>query len=206
MSGPCGGIDGCWHTGLVNVGYYPYEVYRDRTPIRVGPSEDAAVVETLSRRARFGVQSTRNPENLDLPSIRGARNGFVWGYSFSKGISGWVGLTQLIPDDPPSDAPWATGPAGADFQVGASRSVRHGKNSSCAGEPSKRLRTIDVTDTYLRYAPHSTPYWYVVKGDVVRERWRGRANYVCVEVVESAVCPRGTRGWVPYDALRGEAP
>lgn len=196
----CNGIDGCWTTGEVNVGYYPFMAVHGRTPIRVGPSEDMAVIDILGRDARFGVQSTRNPGYDDHPAPRGAHGGFVWGYSFKDGVSGWVKLDQLMRDD--SGVEWATGPAKADFHVGIGTCEPHGKNSSCAGVVGVNVRAINVIDTYLRYAPHSTPYWYLVKGDLVRERWRGRKNYVCVEVVQSTVCPVGIRGWVPYAALK----
>lgn len=199
MSGPCGGIDGCWSTGKVNVGYYPFVVLHDRVPVRVGPSHDAEVLFVLNHSARFGAQSTRNPNNLDTPPMRPAKNGFVWGYSFLRGTSGWIEFSSLITD--PKLRVWADGPAHADFQVGAQSSVKHGKDSSCAGVKGDNRRLIKDVEVYLRYAPHSTPYWYLVHGDVIQERWRGRNNYVCVEVVESKVCPAGTRGWIPYASL-----
>jgi hypothetical protein len=199
MSNPCGGIDGCWHTGQVAVGYYPYVVIIDEVEVRVAPNSESPVVFAMKKRQRFGVQSRRNPNELATPPMRPARSGFRWGYGNEDGASGWVPADAIRPDS--DDQVWADGPAGADFQVGAQLPPTGRKPSSCRGDPSDRLRVIKVADTYLRYGPQSTPYYYLLGGDRVRERWRGRGNYMCVQVVESSAAPVGARGWIPYASV-----
>lgn len=194
---PCGGLRGCWNTAEVNIGYFPYILNQD-AHIKVGPSDHHDNVVSLHKGARFGVQSTRNPSVSNRPAHRPQKNGYVWGYSHSKGTSGWINKTALTPDT--SGAVWASGPADADFQVGAQKAVNR-STSSCRGVAGTRVRTIDVIDTYLRYGPQSTPYFYVVKGDRVKEKWRGTGKYMCVEIVSSKTCPKGTRGWIPYASV-----
>jgi hypothetical protein len=197
---PCDGIKGCWHTGEVNVGYYPYMVNIPLTQIRLAPDDAAKAIQSLTHEQRFGVQSTRNPSNRKNPARRGAVNGYVFGYSNRLGTSGWVRIDALVSDT--SGELWADGPAGADFQVGLQDPPIRKTHSSCAGHDGKdELRKIGVEDTYLRYAPQSTPYWYLVGGDHVKIKWRSRGKYCCVVVTQSEVCPRTTRGWIPYASL-----
>lgn len=194
----CGGLRGCWNTAEVNVGYFPY-VLNQNAHIKVGPGDHFANVASLHKGARFGVQSTRNPKSSNRPPRRPQKNGYVWGYSNARGTSGWINFSALSPDT--SGQVWADGPASADFQVGAQKAV-HGSTSSCRGHSSSSHRTIDVVDTYLRYGPHSTPYLYLVKGDRVKEKWRGTTGYVCVEVLSSKTAHKGARGWIPYASIR----
>lgn len=197
---PCGKITGCWNTAEVNVGYFPYKLIV-ASAVRVAPNANAAAVLQLPRGAKFGVQSTRNPGNSARPSMRPPRGGFVWGYSGSKGASGWVELAKLAEDK--SGAVWADGPANADFQVGAQKPATGRRPSSCAGSDGKdELRVIGVDDVYIRYAPQSTPFYYLERGDHIKIKWRGRSRYCCVQVTKSESCPVGTRGWIPYASLR----
>ena len=198
---PCAGIDGCWTTAEVNVGYYPYRVRAVEAHIRVGPSSNFHSVATVQRNARIGVQSTRNPDCVDLPPMHAPRNGYVWCYANQKGTSGWILLSALEQDT--SGEVWADGPASLDFQVGA-QPCRRGGTSSCVGSKSDRVRTIASAEVYIRYAPQSSPLGYLRRGDRVRECFRGNRNYLCVEVLSSKTAPNGTRGWIIYNSL--EAP
>src|SRR5262249_51417770 len=116
MSNPCGGIDGCWHTGQVAVGYFPYVVIVRRTEVRVAPAMGGPVVFPMKKPQRLGGQSKRTPDELATPAQRPARGGFRWGYGNEDGASGWIPADAIRPDH--SDEVWADGPAGADFQVG----------------------------------------------------------------------------------------
>lgn len=200
MSNPCGGINGCWHTGQVAVGYYPYVVTVDTVGVRAAAQIGSKIVFLMNKGQRFGVQSTRNPSESATPARRPARQGFVWGYGNKDGASGWIPVEAISIDT--SGEVWADGPAGADFQVGAQEPPKGRKPSSCKGDPSNRIRVIDVGDTYLRYGPQSTPYYYLLRGDRVREKWRGTGNYMCVQVVESHAAPVGARGWIPYASVK----
>jgi len=51
---------------------------------------------------------------------------------------------------------------------------------------------------YLRYAPGSTAFRYLVGGDRVRllVEWRAADHWLGVEVAQARWTPRGARGWV----------
>jgi len=63
-------------------------------------------------------------------------------------------------------------------------------------------RAIGAAEVYLRYAAHSTPFEYLMRGDVVELRWRHPRGYLCVKVVSSQTAPEGAIGWIEGGALR----
>lgn len=193
--------DGCRTQFEVNVGYYPNRTSREAT-LRSGPGEHFDVVQGLPAGQRVGRQSVRNPQRSSRPPRRDARNRYAWVYVHRQGRSGWVRSDVLLPDP----GGWADGPAGEDFEVGDAPGVRHRPRPRrrprfTLGRRASGRRVVKARDVYLRYAPRSTAFSYLDRGDVVELRWRG-ATYSCVEVVSSAHTPRGTRGWVPHGALR----
>jgi hypothetical protein len=183
-------------TGEVTVGYFGF-VCPTGAQVHIAPRGDSKTVAQVRKGGRFAVQSTRNPAGSARPARRAAVNGYVWGYPLG-GQSGWVRFDLLTPDT--QDRTWADGPAGADFHVGRQK-PKVGGRKKCSGRASNSVRTVKVADTYIRYAPQSTPFYYVARGDKVRERWRYSGNYMCIEVIESDVAPKGTRGWIPNSAV-----
>jgi hypothetical protein len=204
---------GLYGQDQVDVAYEPWRAVRD-TPLRVGPSADAPVVlgddgvsVQLLAGQHLGRQSTRNPRCLDAPPLRGAVQGFVWGYCLSPVIhkSGWMLLSDLEPD--PGLAELACGPAGADFD----RRQADSCGGHCDGRPLRRVRAaagaavVSAREVYLRYAPGSTAFRYLVSGDEVRElvQWSSDgARWVGVEARRARWVPRGGRGWMAASALR----
>lgn len=194
----------------VDVAYEPWRVI-DRTAVRVGPDEEAPVVlhgsgepVILEYGRHFGRQTTRNPRCLDAPPLRPAVNGFVWGYGMRPASrkSGWLRLADLV-GDPAYDA-LACGPAGVDFDRRDPRAC----GGHCDGRPltdtphATGIASVRAREVYLRYAPHSTAFLYLVRGDDVRllvrtadGRWAG------VEVTAGRWTRRGARGWVLAGAL-----
>lgn len=72
-------------------------------------------------------------------------------------------------------------------------------NDEIQGRPEGRV--------YLRWAPNSTTIFWLVGGDAVRrlaytgELGAGDRKWSCVEVLASATCPTGQRGWIRSEAL-----
>src|SRR4051812_29946731 len=163
-------------TDTVDVAYEPW-VALAATRLRLGPdvaapavlADDGSVVG-LGAGQHFGRQSTRNPRGLDRPPLRPAVNAFVWGYCLAPATrkSGWMALADLRAD--PDTERRACGPAGADFD--------RRDPSSCGGHgdghPVDGVRVVAgdavvvAREVYLRYAPGSTAFRYLVRGDLVR--------------------------------------
>lgn len=196
-------------TDRVDVAYEPWRAVRP-TPLRLGPSERAPVVLNggepvgLETGQHLGRQTTRNPTCRDAPPLRRAIDGFVWGYGMPPATrkSGWMLLADLEPD--PRLDELACGPANADFDR------RH--PDACGGHCGGRALTgvsalpgagvVDVDDLYLRYAPGSTAFRYLVRGDVVRRLARtADARWTGIEVRTARWIPARVRGWVLASAL-----
>lgn len=187
---------GCRTQSQVNIGYHPMHVTRDAN-LRFGPGRDFELRQRLLTGQRVGRQSVTNPAHGDAPAPRDARAGFVWVYVLKGGRSGWVDEKVLEPDA----GGWADGPGSVDFEVGSAPGVRHAPKPGRA--PRFRLgwavsgrRKVGSEQVYLRYAAHSTPFEYLVRGDVVERRWRHPRGYVCVKVISSKTAPEGAIGWV----------
>jgi hypothetical protein len=203
---------GLFGPDLVDVAYEPWRAVR-RTSLRVGPSSAAPVVLSdldepveLVAGQRLGRQTTRNPRCLDAPPLRAAVDGFVWGYCLPPATrkSGWMLLADLRRD--PRCEQLACGPAGKDFDRRSPGSC----GGHCDGRPLTDVRAasgraaVGAREVYLRYAPHSTAFRYLVTGDEVRElaRWSSpRADWIGVEVRSARWAPRARRGWVLASAL-----
>jgi hypothetical protein len=185
-----------------------YEPWRALVPLRlhVGPSTRAPLVVAdggeavaLEAGGRLGRQTVRNPRCLDRPPLRPAIDGFVWGYAMPPAVrkSGWARLADLEPD--PAYEELACGPAAEDFD----RRHPHACGGHCDGRGLASVReasgTAQVTarDLYLRYAPGSTAFRYLVGGDEVRlvAQWRA-GRWLGVEVRSAEWAPRRARGWV----------
>ncbi len=198
------GCDGCWTLGEVNVGWYPMRTKRD-TYLYTGPSERSSVKVNKGRTVVLvagdwvGLQSTRNPHGYNLPAPRGDVDRWSFVYSARVHHGGWVRLDNL--EECPNKG-WARGPAGEDFEVGA-QPCNPGAQGGCNGRKARlrRKHTVRAAEVYLRYAPRSTAFWYVVRGDVVKDRWITRSGgFRCVEVVTSKTAPPGTIGWIHESA------
>jgi hypothetical protein len=197
-------------TNLVDVAYEPWRAVRS-TVLRVGPSTRAAAVrsdsgESVELRAdqHLGRQTTRNPECLDSPPLRGAVDGFVWGYCMPPATrkSGWMLLSDLEPD--PRFDGLACGPANADFD----RRRPHACGGHCDGRALTGVRSasgsarVNARDVYLRWAPGSTPFRYLVRDDKVRRLVQtANGRWIGVEVQTARWATRRTRGWVLGSAL-----
>jgi hypothetical protein len=199
---------GLYGTDRVDVAYEPWRAIRP-TALRIGPSPDAPIVPTdagrpvqLDEGQHLARQSTRNPRALDAPPLRPAVGGYVWGYAMSPVAhkSGWMALDDLEPD--PEFEDQACGPAGADFDRRDPDSCGgHGDGSPLSGvRAASGTAAITAQDAYLRYAPQSTAFRYLVRGDQVRRLVR-HSGYVGVEVRTARWSPRGGRGWVIASAV-----
>lgn len=195
----CGNIEGCWSQEDVNIGWYGY-ITSVATQIRTGWG-GGNVKANIAAGKRVGLQSVRNPSGGRSPAPRGAKGGWFWVYMVDGGHTGWIPGLALKPA--PHPGAWATGPAGLDMHVGRSGSGYSGPGATgCGGQKlNGAVRTVGDSDAYLRYAPHSTAFYYLHAGDKVREFYRSPLRYRCVEVVSGKWCPRGTRGWVLEKAI-----
>ena len=195
----------------VDVGYEPWQAVRGTT-LRVGPSalappvlSDAGEPVALAVGQHLGRQTTRNPACLDAPPLRAAVNGFVWGYCLPPAVrkSGWMQLADLTPDTALERL--ACGPADADFD----RRRPQACGGHCDGRPLRDVRdasgpaVIEAREVYLRYAPGSTAFRYLVRGDTVRQLRRSHnRQWTAVEVRTARWTARRTRGWVLSNAVR----
>jgi hypothetical protein len=195
---------GLFGTDRVDVGYEPWRAVAP-TALRLGPSPDAPVVigrngpVELAADQRFGRQTTRNPGCLDRPPLRPAVDGFVWGYCMPPVTrkSGWMLLADLQPD--PEFEQLACGPARADFD----RRRPDACGGHCDGSPLTGVRSrsgrarVSAREVYLRYAPGSTAYRYLVQGDEVRQLVQtANGRWIGVEVTRARWARPGGRGWV----------
>jgi hypothetical protein len=192
---------GCRTQDQVNIGYHPMHVTRDAN-LRFGPGREFQARQPLLTGQRVGRQSVRNPHFRADPEPRPARNGFVWVYVLKGGRSGWVDAAVLAHDP----GGWADGPESLDFEIGDAPGVRHTPRPK--HHPRVRLgvrvtgrREIASDEVYLRYAAHSAPFDYLLRGDVVERRWRHPRGYVCVKVLSSATALEGAIGWLVGSAF-----
>jgi hypothetical protein len=202
---------GVFGTDQVDVAYEPWRALR-AAPLRIGPSPRAPQVVSdggepvgLTVGQHLGRQSTRNPGCQNRPPLRGSVNGFVWGYCLSPAVgkSGWMRRVDLEPDLALERL--ACGPANADFD----RRRPQACGGHCDGRPLRGVRdasgsaVVEADEVYLRYAPGSTAFRYLVRGDRVRRLLRsGNAQWTAIEVRTARWTGRGTRGWVLTSALR----
>jgi hypothetical protein len=199
------GITGCWDDDAVDVCYRPWRALRN-TGVRVGPSSSAPSVGTLEGGKTFGRQSTRNPGCLTQPPLRDPSGGYAWGYIHTGtniGTSGWVNLADIV--DNPSFEGTTCGPQ-SDFDCRPSRGPSAcGGHCDNAADPSASTvsgrRTVTATRTF-RYAPGSTPYRYLVAGDVVDRLCSVSSGWTCVQVVSGRWAPAGGRGWLLSNSLQ----
>ena len=194
----------------VDVGYEPWRAV-EATPLRVGPSARAPIVRSddgelvgLAVGQHMGRQSTRNPGCLDAPPLRGSVNGFVWGYCLPPAVrkTGWMRLADLERDV--GFEGLACGPADADFDRRRPQACGgHCDGRALSGLLGASGRTVvGAREVYLRYAPGSTAFRYLVHGDAVRRLMRSRdARWMAVEIQTGQWTARGTRGWVLASTL-----
>jgi hypothetical protein len=193
---------GCRTQDQVNVGYHPMRVTRDAN-LRFGPGPGFPARQRLPTGQRVGRQSEPNPQMGSKPRPRAGRAGYVWVYVLEGGRSGWVAADVLTADP----GGWADGPAGVDFEVGAAPGVRHAPRPKRRprfrlGRRATGRRRVSAAQVYLRYAAHSTPFEYLLEGDVVERRWLHPRGYVCVKVISSETATEDTVGWVEGRTLR----
>jgi hypothetical protein len=196
---------GIFGADLVDVAHEPWRAVRS-TALRLGPSMRAPAVLAdngeaveLAADQHLGRQTTRNPGCLNAPPLRAAVDGFVWGYCMPPATrkSGWMRLSDLERD--PALEQLACGPAGADFD----RRRPQACGGHCDGRPLAGVQdasgtaVVTAREVYLRYAPGSTAFRYLVRGDAVRRVVRSRnRSWTGVEVRTARWTGRGTRGWV----------
>jgi hypothetical protein len=201
---------GIFGADLVDVAYEPWRAVRS-TALRLGPSVRAPAVLAdtgepveLAADQHLGRQTTRNPGCLDAPPLRAAVDGFVWGYCMPPATrkSGWMRLSDLERD--PALEQLACGPAGADFD----RRRPQACGGHCDGRPLAGVQdasgtaVVTAREVYLRYAPGSTAFRYLVRGDAVRRVVRSRnRSWTGVAVRTARWTGRGTRGWVLASTL-----
>jgi hypothetical protein len=194
----------------VDVGYEPWQAVR-ATALRVGPSvlapqvlSDADEPVGLAVSQHLGRQTTRNPACLDAPPLRGSVNGFVWGYCLPPAVrkTGWMLMADLRADLELERL--ACGPASADFD----RRRPQACGGHCDGRALSGVRDasgqaiVEAREVYLRYAPGSNAFRYLVRGDGLRRLLRSHnMQWTAVEIQTAAWTARGTRGWVLSSAL-----
>lgn len=194
-----------YNTDQVNVGWYGYETTKTAR-IRVGPGHHFPKLAEVKTGYRVGRQSVRNPKGLDNPPFRPVERDqwqkpWVWVYDPETKVSGWVPLSILKSND---KVEWAHGPEGKDFHVGFGHTRKRPK-STLHGSRRNRVKVIHAEKVAVRYAPNSTSFYYLQRGNGVRELYRRLQNdYVAVSVTSSKTCPVATRGWVDVRALAGE--
>ena len=194
----------------VDVAYEPWLAVR-RAELRVGPSSRAPAVKSDDGEAvrlvagqHLGRQTTRNPGCLDTPPLRGAVDGYVWGYCMPPATrkSGWMLLSALEAD--PEYEGLACGPANVDFD--------RRRPTACGGHCDGRRLTdvrrvfgsaqVSAREAYLRWAPGSTAFRYLVRGDEVRRLVQtANARWVGIEVRTARWAGRRLRGWILSGAL-----
>lgn len=231
----CGNIDLAWGNAVVNVAYFPFRTAR-ATPLLSGePGCGSApgagrVVAMLPAGARFGAQSTRNPNCIDSPplrsGVRGADNAlYRFGYApdaTGETQYGWVRIVDLTYDGANASNTCMTGPEGQDFQAaqnphrGCALTACSGRDRVCrtanpSSEDEDACRGGRVTDSAatvngfwpVYYAPGVTVKRFVHRGDRVRVRYvSGAWSFV---IITQSACPRfsptNTVGWVSSTAL-----
>lgn len=195
----CGDITGCWAQDAVNIGWYGYRT-NSSTFVRVGPGHNFRQRAIVAAGKRMGWQSVRNPDCLDIPAPRSSKNGYAWCYLVDGGLTGWVPIRSL--DSYDNGKSWAHGPAGEDFHVSYDNCVK-GRPAGCSGQILEhRVRVIKAEEVYVRYAPQSTAYHFLLKDDHFKEFYASPMGFRCGEVTRSESCPVGTRGWVLSAALQ----
>jgi hypothetical protein len=111
-------------------------------------------------------------------------------------------LAALEPD--PAFEHLACGPANADFD----RRRPDACGGHCDGRPLTGVRAVSgsarvsARDVYLRWAPGSTAFRYLVRGDEVRRLAQtANARWIGVEVQSGRWARRRLRGWILGSAL-----
>lgn len=203
-----GGISGCLSTNEIDVCYYPFLAIVDM-PIYASPL-GGQQVGFLSAGDGFCRQSVPQfatsgcTRNLNLRAYEGFNA--AWGYANQAGIGGWVYGPALADNN---GALGCCGPAQDDYRCGDAKAFVCSPNEPCDGGVNDTgplrsgVRGINAT-TYLRYAPGSTAFYYVVPGCTVEEYIRSPANgaWTCVRVVEGAgYALNNIRGWILTSSL-----
>lgn len=198
-----GGIAGCNSTNEIDVCYYPFLAIVD-LPIYASPLGGQKVGflnagDGFCRQSVPQFGSTGCTRNLNLRAFEGFNA--AWGYDNTSGVSGWVYGPALADNN---GALGCCGPAQADYRCGDAKAFvcpdgpcDGGINSE--GQLRSGIRGLNGT-TYLRYAPGSTPFYYLTVGCTVEEYIRSPAStnaYTCVRVVEGCgYALNNVRGWI----------
>ncbi len=203
----CHGFERAFQHDEVRIGWYPYRALVE-TQIRTMPGA-GPVKGVLAPGEGVGRQSVRNPVGStpkQRPSVRGADgDAYCWVYSRYRSNTGWVRALDIEHQADPAKKP-LTGPAYLDFEVG--RTEPGPKKPSGCGRPSptKPVRRVDVTDTYLRYSPRGTAFHYLHRNDTVRLLLvNGPQGFAFCEVLttsRSSACKPGAQGWVLASSLK----
>ena len=193
----------------VYIGWYPYRV-KGPTAVRTAPSPAQHVGRTLKIVPTGGgvaVQSIRNPRQDPLPPRRPSYRGYIWVYTRNGAIQGWAPATEIEPDPQAASKPALDGPAGYDFEVGRTLPSGTKKPNGCGDvSPTKPVRYVIATDTYLRYSARGTAFHYLHSGDSVRILHSNcPGGFAFVEVLHSISCPDHTRGYVLHESLSSES-
>lgn len=191
-----GDVPGCLDTIEISVCHRPQVAIID-LPVFASPL-GGLQISTLAAGQNFCRQSVPQfsgcSRNLNLRAAEGYNA--VWGYMNTDGRSGWVWGPGLADNN---GFGGCCGPAGEDFRCGDDK-------AGVCPSPPRDGGTIPATavsgvrgfktTTYLRYAPQSTPFYYLVPGCTV-EQYRRADNYASVRVIEGGgYALKNVRGWV----------
>jgi hypothetical protein len=197
----CGATD-CFSQNETDVCYTAFQVKSGLTAnLYSGANASAPVRATMNAGAHFARQSSQNYPGCSVsPSLRPARNGFVFGYEYTSNKFGWVDATTLQIEDSLT----VCGPAGKDFNCGynPTSSGRCSTQNICdggaqSGSSDSRNLTIYAQQLDLRYAPSSTPFDLLISGDTVFS-YCTTGTYLCVVITKSKYASIA-RGWVLND-------
>lgn len=203
----CHNLPGAYQHPDVRIGWAPY-VCVDHTEIMTNPIW-GKVRKIVPRGGGVAYQSARNPTGSKTPPLREPRiiDGikYVWVYSRAGCIQGWVRRDQIQPDPDSLLKPALLGPAGYDFEIGRTDPLPK-KPSGCGRlSTTKPIKTVSVTDTYLRYSPRGTAFHFLHKGDKIQlfivDGPHGFAFGEVVEVKPGSAARVGSKGWILHESL-----
>ncbi|MEP6662343.1 MAG: hypothetical protein ABJC04_01650 [Verrucomicrobiota bacterium] len=165
---------------------------------------------------RTGGVSNGCPDPGPRPS---ESSSFIWGYSASHDKFGWLYYAQGYAT---GGGPAVCGPTGKDFDCRYSKSACPAWNG-CGGNPQTPTTCSGPTyyrlgngyegpgngeSFYIRYAANSTPFGWMMPGDIVHRYGynstssTGEAKtWSCIRVICAQYVPYGTRGWIGSSAI-----
>lgn len=219
-------LDGCRDYNDVQTCYYPW-INNISNVLYKGPFAPYDIVRTASAPNDIvwlapgevvGWASLRSGGVINgcpYPGMRQGENGFIWAYSVSHSKFGWLYYDQGYATP---GGPTVCGPTGKDFDCRYSKSACPAYNGcgtasqtsyTCIGPTYYQLGNGyegigNGEDFYIRYAANSTPFGWMMPGDIVH-RYGAKTlvgkTWSCVMVICARYVPYGTRGWIGSSAI-----